>query len=85
MTESCIRGAWKKLCLELAVNFRGFDLSERLSEERLKCLELARKVGLDELENEDIDSLRETIGEKLSTEDLDELEKQRHQLEAEAE
>ena len=25
--ESCIRGAWKKLCPELAVDLRGFDLS----------------------------------------------------------
>ena len=41
VTESCIRGAWKKLCLEFAVDFGGFDLSKRLSEERL---ELARKV-----------------------------------------
>ena len=46
-----------------------------------ECLELARKVGLDEIEEEDIDSLLETIGEELSTEDLDELEKQQCQLE----
>ena len=53
---------WKKLCLEF-IDFRGFDLSKRLSEERLKCLELARKVDLDKLEEEDFDSLLETIGE----------------------
>ena len=85
VTESCICQAWKKLCPELAVDFRGFDLSERLSEECLKCLELARRVGLDEIEEEDIDSLLETIGEELSTEELDELEKQRRQLEEEVE
>ena len=82
VTESCIRGSWKKLCLELAVNFWVFDLSERLLEECLKCLELARKVGLDE---EDVDSLLEMIGEELSTEELTELEKQRCQLEEEEE
>ena len=60
---------------------RGFDGSERLSEERLKCLELARKVRLNEIEEEDVDSLLETIGKELSTEDLDELEKQWRQLE----
>ena len=54
---------------EFAVDFMGFDLSERLSEERLKCLELARKVGLDELEEENVDSLLETIGKELSTEE----------------
>ena len=42
---------------------------------------MARKVGLDKLEEEDIDSLLETIGEELSTEELDELEKQQRQLE----
>ena len=46
VTTSCIRRAWKKLCSDLAVDFGGFDLSERLSEERLKCFELARKVSL---------------------------------------
>ena len=85
MTESCIPGSWKKLCPEFAIDFRGFDLSEKLSEERLKCLELAKKVGLIELEEEDVDSLVETIGEELSTRDLDELEKQRRQLEEEVE
>ena len=42
----------------------GFGLSKRLSEEHLKCLKLARKVGLDELE-EDVDSLplQATFGE----------------------
>ena len=46
--------------------------------------ELARKVSLDELK-EDVDSLLETIGEELSKEELDELEKQRRQLEEEVE
>ena len=45
MMQSCIRGLWEKLCPHLAVDFGGFDLSERLSKECLKCLELARKVG----------------------------------------
>ena len=85
VTHSSIHGAWKKLCLQFAVNFKGFDLTKKLSEERLKCLKLAKKVGLDELEEEDVDSLLQTIGEELSTEDLDELEKQRRQLEEEVE
>ena len=77
VTEYCIYGAWEKLSPELAVDFRGFYLSERLSEE---CLELARRVGLDEIKEQDIDSLLETIGEELN-----ELEKQRRQLEEEVE
>ena len=52
VTESCIHWVWKKLCPELSVNFRGFDLFERLSE-CLKCFELARRVGLDKIEEED--------------------------------
>ena len=54
---NCIWGAWKKLCPDLAVDFGGFDLSEGLSRECLKCLELARKVNLDEVEEDDVDSL----------------------------
>ena len=78
-------GGWKKLCLDLAVDFGGFDLSERLSHQCLKCPELARKVGLDEVEEDDVDSLLESITEELSMEELDELEKQRCQLEEEVE
>ena len=85
VTPNCIRGAWKKLCPDLADDLRGFDLSEGLSREHLKCLELARKVGLDEVEEDDVDNLLESIGEELSIEDLEDLEKQRHQLEEELE
>ena len=55
---------------------------EGLSRERLK---LARKVGLDEVEEGDVDSLLESISEELSTEELEDLEKQRCQLEEEVE
>ena len=41
VAESCICGAWKKLCPQYAVDFKGFDLIERLSE---KCLKLTKKV-----------------------------------------
>ena len=85
MTESCILGAWKKLCPQFAIDFKGFDLSETLSEECLKCLDLARKVSLDEIEDDDVGSLLELISEELLTEKLDELEKQRCQLEEELE
>ena len=60
--------------LDLTVDFGGFNLSERLSKERHKCFELARKVGFDEVKEDDVDSLLESIGEELSTEELDELE-----------
>ena len=80
MTESYICGARKKLCPELVVNFGGFNLFERLSERCLKCLELARRVGLDEIEEDDVNSLLKSIGEELSTEELNKLEKQRCQL-----
>ena len=71
----------KKLCQQFAIDFKGFNLTEKLSEERLKCLELAKKFGPDKLEEEGIDSLLQMIGKELSTEDLDELEKQQRQLE----
>ena len=77
---SCIRGACKKLYPHLTIDFRGFNLNETLSKELLKCLELARRVGLDEVEEDDVDSLLELIGEEL-----EELQKQRHQLEEEVE
>ena len=77
--RSCVRSP------DLAVDFRGFELSERLSQECLEYLELARKVGLDEVEEDDVDSLLESMDEELSLEELDELEKQQCQLEEEVE
>ena len=47
--------------------------------------ELARRVGLDEVEKDVMDGQLESIGKELSTEELDELEKQRRQLEEEVE
>ena len=79
VTASCIRGAWKKLCLDLAIDFEGFDISEGL-----KCLKVAKTVGL-EMEEDDVESLLESIGEELTTEDLEDLEQQRSRLEEELE
>ena len=56
---------------------RGFQRSAS------SALELDRKVGLDKLEDDDVNSLFESIGEELSTEELDELEKQQRQMEEE--
>ena len=79
VTATCIWRAWKKLCPNLAVDFGG------LSREHFKCLELARRVGLDEVLEDDMDSLLESISEELLTEELEDLEKQRRQLEEEVE
>ena len=84
VTANCIRGAWKKLCPDLAIDFGGFDISEGLSRERLKCLEVAKTIGL-EMEEDDVESLLESIGEELTTEDLDDLEQQRRRLEEDIE
>ena len=66
LEESCIRGEWKKLCPHLTVDFGGFDLTELLSKERIKCFELLRKVGLDEVEEDDVDSLLEAMNWRSS-------------------
>ena len=85
VTQFCIRGLWKKLCQHHAIDFGGFDLSEELSKEHLKCLELVRKVGLDEIKEDYLESLLKSIGEELMTEDLEDLEKQWHHMEEEVE
>ena len=61
VTECCIGGLWKKLCLHLAVDFEGFDHSEGFSKERLKCLEV---------KEDDLELLLESIGKELTTESL---------------
>ena len=63
----------------------GFDLSEGLSKEGLWCLELARKVSLNEVEEDDLESLLKSISKELMTKDIEDLEKQRRQWEEEVE
>ena len=84
VTTNCIRGSWKKLCPDLAVDFAGFDIEEGLSRERLRCLKVAKTVGLD-MEEDDVESILESIGEELTTDGLEDLEQQRRRLEEEAE
>ena len=64
---------------------KGFDMAEKLLKEQLKCLMLAKKVGLEDLEDDDVSSLLLSIGEELSVEDSEELEQQQRQLEEEVE
>ena len=72
--ESCICGARKKLCPELAIDLGGLrPVREAFGGAPQVGEELARKVGLDEIEEEDVDSLLETIGEELPTEEHNEL------------
>ena len=84
VTASCIWGMWKKLCPDFAIDFGGFDVSEGLSRERLKCVEVAKTVGL-ELDADDVESPLKSIGKELTTEDLEDLEQQRRRLEEELE
>ena len=46
---------------------------------------MARKIGLDEVQEDHLEFLLELIGEELMTEDLEDLEKQQCQLEEEME
>ena len=85
VTANCICGAWKKLCPDYAIDFQGFNLESSLSEERLRCLNLVKNVGLDEVEEEDVTQLLESINEELTAEDLHELEQERVQLEEQVE
>ena len=41
VTQFSIRGDWKKLCPQFTVDFKGFDLTEKFSEERLDPLSLS--------------------------------------------
>ena len=63
--QSCICGAWKRLCPQFAVDFNGFNMAERDSEEWWKCLMLAKKVGLDNLEDDNINSLLSSVEEGI--------------------
>ena len=44
VTQSCVCGVWKKLYLQFAVNFKGFDLTEKLSEERSSASSWRRRL-----------------------------------------
>ena len=81
VTAYCILVAWKKLCPQYAINFKGFDLTgvfrrSPSSWQRMSAWTSPRKKA---------PAVLETIDEELSTDELDKLEKQRRQLEEEVE
>ena len=84
--ESCILGAWRRgrSSVRTSPSTSGALACPRGSLGSTEP-ELARRVGLDEVEKNVVDGLLESIGKELSTEELDELEKQRRQLEEEVE
>jgi hypothetical protein len=66
-------------------DFKGFAVEEDVSRTRKKVAELAKKVGLEEVDVDAVDELINSLKEELSTEDSVQLEKEHLEEEDEEE
>lgn len=82
----CLNGVWKKLCPQFVHSFEGFNVDDIVSKANKDTISYAQDLGLDEVEEEDIDQLLQSHRQELSNEDLldIEAENKREREEAEA-
>ncbi|XP_044537888.1 tigger transposable element-derived protein 1-like [Gracilinanus agilis] len=73
VTEECLHHVWKKMLPNLIQDFEGVEPAEQLKKIKANCVDLAKQVGFEEVEDEDIDELLEPHSSDLSTEDLQQL------------
>ncbi|XP_045107142.1 tigger transposable element-derived protein 1-like [Portunus trituberculatus] len=82
----CLNGVWKKLCPQFVHSFKAFNVDDIVSKANKDTISYAQDLGLDEVEEEDIDQLLQSHRQELSNEDLldIEAENKREREEAEA-
>ncbi|XP_051823209.1 tigger transposable element-derived protein 1-like [Antechinus flavipes] len=73
VTKECLHRAWKKMLPNLIHDFEEFEPLDQLKQIKTSCLELAKQVGFEDVEDEDIDKLLELHSNDLTTEDLQQL------------
>ena len=53
----CLNGVWKKLCPQFVHSFEGFNVDDIVSKANKDTISYAQDLGLDEVEEEDINQL----------------------------
>lgn len=82
VTSNCMNGVWCKVWPEARYDFNRFD--DASSDITRDIVNLASDAGMDEVNADDVEELLNSHGEKLTKEELEELEKQ-HAVEEEEE
>jgi hypothetical protein len=72
-TKDCLHRVWRKFLPDSVDDFVDFEPSDELTQIKASCVALARQVGLEEVENEDVEELLQSHTEDLSTRDLQQL------------
>ncbi|CAM2116375.1 unnamed protein product [Caretta caretta] len=70
VTSQCMNGIWRCAWPDAVHSFIGFDAVPALKQEIVK---LAKDVGLEEVEDDDVEELLESHAEQLTNEELTEL------------
>lgn len=83
--SKCLNSVWKQLCPQFVFRFKGFSIEDDITAAKQKTVVLAKKLGFDELEEDEIDELLQSHRVELSNEDLLELERVRVKEQEEAE
>ncbi|GCC33616.1 hypothetical protein chiPu_0012086 [Chiloscyllium punctatum] len=74
VSKDCLRAVWQKLLPDFIHDFKGIELSEELPRIKEHCIALAKQVGFEEVESEDVEEVLESHCVDLSTADLQQLE-----------
>ncbi|XP_027716076.1 tigger transposable element-derived protein 1-like [Vombatus ursinus] len=73
VTKECLHRVWKKMLPNLIHNFEECEPSEQFKKIRASCVDLAKQIGFEEVEDEDIEEFLEPHSNDLTTEDLQQL------------
>jgi hypothetical protein len=79
VTHSCMNTAWRSVCPDLVHDFKGFSVDEDVNKTKEEIVQLANKVGFNEVDLCDVGDLL-SHNDELSNEDLIELQKESREV-----
>ena len=76
VTQSCMKGVWKKIWPELSCS-SDFNPENELSNSRQDIVDMARSVGFEDVDQANVDELLQSHLSEITNEDLLEMENDR--------
>ncbi|KYO47120.1 BEN domain-containing protein 6 isoform A [Alligator mississippiensis] len=81
VTQQCLNGVWKNIWSAVMNDFQGFAADEFISDARHDIVEMAKSVGFEQVNEENVAELLDSHREELSNEDLLGLDRKSHEEE----
>ncbi|KFD64056.1 hypothetical protein M514_10180 [Trichuris suis] len=73
VSKQCLHRVWRKLIPDLICDFKDFEPSAQVCEITESCVQLANRLGFEEVEYQDIEDILNCQPDELTTEELQEL------------